>query len=308
MKLPVRALLALLLPLVLVGCLADSKIADKPWNAYIEPYSQSFELDGYRMRYLDVGEGEPVFLIHGFSSSVYGWKKTIEPLREAGFRVIAIDLPGMGASEIPPPDISPTVEYMASAVLRLADHLSIDRFSVVGASMGGGLTLYLTWKTPERIKRAAVMDPASFEQDAPGMLGLLKVPGLGAAMAETAGWWSVNASISQIAVRPGTVDKTFIDEYARPMAKPGYQQFIRRLFLEFFSDEFAQMVISYNTISRPLLIFWGEQDPWIPPEFGERLQKLVPGSELVKVDQCGHMPHLEYPEIVNPRVIEFFKK
>ncbi|MDP8223410.1 MAG: alpha/beta hydrolase [Candidatus Lernaella stagnicola] len=298
-------LLILTVAISLVGCLADSKVADKEWNAYVGPHRHDLALDGYKLHYIDIGRGEPVFLLHGFAANTYSWKRNAQPIVDAGFRVILVDLPGQGFSGVPPKNYAASVENIAGAVLQLADHLKLDKFNVVGVSMGGGLTLYLTWKHPDRIKRSVVLDPASFDQEVPLVLRMLTTPGLGAVLAEVNGRWTVENSLKKITVQRDFLTKTFVDEYTRPLTKPGFNQFIRRLMSDFFSPEFARMVANYDTIKRPMLIIWGKQDPWIPLEFGERLHALVPDSELLVIDDCGHMVQAERPEVVNPAVIDF---
>lgn len=293
---------------LLSGCLVDGKIADKTWNDYVGPHRHDVQLPNYKLHYIDIGEGEPVFMVHGFASSGYAWNNNAQYLQEAGFRIIMVDLPGQGFSPVPPKDFSPKVENIAASVIELADHLKIDRFSIVGASMGGGVTLFLTWKYPDRVKRATVIDPACFPMKVPTLLRAMNAPVVGAAVTQMAGRWSVQVAMQQNAYRDEVVTDTFVDEYARPMAKPGFRQYIARLANEFQSEEGLAMVDTYDRIQRPLLIIWGAHDSWVPPEFGPRLQALVPNSRLVPVEDAGHMPHIEQPQIVNPLLVEFLRE
>jgi len=277
------------------------------WNDFVQPFRHDLQREGYTLRYIDMGSGEPVFLLHGFASSTYCWNKNVKALSDAGFRTVVVDLPGQGQTDVPPESFDPRVENVAGEVLALADHLGIDRFSAVGASMGGGLTLFLSWNHADRVIRSVVIDPACFDQEKPWYLGLFTSPVVGSALAQFAGRWSVKSSLLDTVYDDDMVDDVFVDEYARPMAKPGYKAFLARLMDRFFSDRFREMSESYDRIGVPMLILWGLEDKWVPPEFGPRLNALVPDSRYVGVEKCGHMPHLEKPEFVNPLLVEFLR-
>jgi len=119
------------------------------------PYS--FDSDGVDIAYLDEGEGEPIFLVHGFASNAGtnwvfpGWVKT---LTEAGYRVIAHDNRGHGNSEKLYKSEYYTSMIMAEDVRRLMDHLDIRSAYVMGYSMGARISAYLCLNHPERVKAA----------------------------------------------------------------------------------------------------------------------------------------------------------
>lgn len=136
---------------------------------------QHFHHDGLRLAYLDSalpgGHGTPVLLIHGFASLIRinwigpGWVKN---LTEAGYRVIAIENRGHGASDKPHAPESYTTERMAADALALLDHLAISRAFVQGYSMGARISAFLTLAQPERVIGLAL-----------GGLGIHLVDGVG---------------------------------------------------------------------------------------------------------------------------------
>jgi len=118
---------------------------------------QFFDADGVRIRYVDVGEGDPVILLHGFALGVeMNWAATglLESL-SGEFRLIALDLRGHGKSDKPDESDGYGPEFV-NDVLRLMDHLGIGQAYVVGYSMGGRIALKLLTEHPERV-RAAVL-------------------------------------------------------------------------------------------------------------------------------------------------------
>lgn len=113
-----------------------------------------FSHDGFRLAYLDEGEGDPVLLLHGFASSVRvnwinpGWVKT---LREAGYRVVAFDHRGHGNSDksYEPADYTPS--QMAGDAVACLDHLGIGRAHVFGYSMGARVAAFMALADPARV-------------------------------------------------------------------------------------------------------------------------------------------------------------
>ena len=118
---------------------------------------QFFDAGGVRVRYLDVGTGEPVVLVHGFAVSYalnWGAPGVIEALSR-DYRVIALDVRGHGGSEKPHDDAR-YGEEMATDVIRLLDHLKIEKAHLVGYSMGAFITNKLVAGHPERIASATL--------------------------------------------------------------------------------------------------------------------------------------------------------
>lgn len=117
----------------------------------------SFDSDGVEIAYIDEGEGEPILLIHGFASNVeVNWVSTrwVSTLTSAGYRVIAMDNRGHGASQ----KLYDTEAYgaplMADDARRLLDHLGLERADVMGYSMGARISAFLSLQNPERVRSA----------------------------------------------------------------------------------------------------------------------------------------------------------
>jgi pimeloyl-ACP methyl ester carboxylesterase len=136
---------------------------------------QSFSSDGVRIAFVDLpnaeGGGDPVVLVHGFASNhAVNWLNTswATTLGRAGYRVIALDNRGHGASEKLYDPAAYASEVMADDVRRLMDHLAIDHAHVIGYSMGARITAHLALSDPERVRSAVL-----------GGLGIHLVEGVG---------------------------------------------------------------------------------------------------------------------------------
>src|SRR5262245_59092886 len=117
----------------------------------------TFSSDGVEIAYSDEGEGDPILLIHGFASNIQAnWRDTrwIKFLVDNGFRVIAIDNRGHGASQKLYDPAAYAGPAMAEDARRLLDHLGIKRADVMGYSMGARITAFLALAHPDRVRSA----------------------------------------------------------------------------------------------------------------------------------------------------------
>src|SRR5947199_312838 len=143
-----------LLALLLLGCVALRSFDEIRREA---PAGDFVRVGGQLVHAEQVGDGEPVVLLHGFGASAYSWRKVIPALAQ-GHRVVAIDLNGFGYTQRPRSRESYTREGQAKLVLDTLDALGIARAHVVGHSYGGGITLYLAARHPERFRSMVLVD------------------------------------------------------------------------------------------------------------------------------------------------------
>src|SRR6185436_2853588 len=136
---------------------------DVDWSESIDliphpEHSWFTRVGGVRIHYQEAGdESAPaIILIHGFISSTLIWSEVFLPLAAAGFRVIALDLPGYGDSE-KPPDARYTIDSQAYAVVGLMNRLGIDEATIVGASYGGAVPATIALDYPERVSRLVLV-------------------------------------------------------------------------------------------------------------------------------------------------------
>ena len=139
--------------------------------------TQHFDAQGFRIAYDDLGEGEPILLLHGFAADRrLNWKATgwYELLTRAGYRVIAADARGHGQSDKPSDPEAYRPEGIAGDTIRLMDHLKVRRAHLLGYSMGGRNAAWLLARHPGRFESGIiggaglnvlkVTDPARWEK------------------------------------------------------------------------------------------------------------------------------------------------
>jgi len=295
-------LLALFAALLVAGCGGAIGDGDLKWQKLTASHSRYMDMGGYKLHYLDMGQGRPVVMIHGFGDSTYCWHANVEALTKAGLRLILVDQPGLGKSGFPPAPYEYTVENQAKAILELCASLGLKRFSLVGSSMGGGVALFIAWHHTRLVERVALLDPACVE---PPGIRWMSLPGAGHVASVLGGRRSIGRALKSAYFKEKLVTEAAIDEYARPAQRPGYFKVLHALSRQYFSERFRGMAEAYSQIKAPVLIIWGQYDSWIPPEYGHRLNSALPNSNLEIILNAGHLPHQEKPEEVNRLLTDF---
>ena len=289
------------------ACKVSIGEGDNDWNEFVDAYRRDVDLGGYSMHFIDMGEGEPIVMVHGYGDSTYCWHENARSLLDAGFRVVLVDQPGLGRSGTPPEPYVYSIENQASAILSLLDRLEIERFDLVGSSMGGGISLLIGLNHPDRIRKIIVVDPACYRSTIHGFQRLLTVPGVRPVASALKGRWLIRHELRSVYFDKEKVDDVLVDEYCRAMNKSGFIEVLASLTQEYFSAVFLGMAARYGRMEPPVLIVWGELDTWVPLVDGERLHDRIPASQFEVIEKSGHLPHQERPEAFNPLIIEFLR-
>ncbi len=253
------------------------------------------------VRYVRAGQGPTVILIHGLASSIYTWAEVIGPL-STSFDVIALDLPGFGASS-QPGDLS--FNDLPRAVTALMDALQIKKAHFVGNSMGGAVSLLMAARQRERVDHVAILDSAGFRMRLSERPFMIKVLGSSAA-----GFFAdrlpirralTRVTLSHLMQDDGRVSAERIDEYLAPLLRPGALAASRALLRSPLDDAF---VSDLGLIEAKTLVVWGRFDPWLPETDADLFVARIKTARKVVMD-TGHMPQEEKPAEVARLVGEF---
>lgn len=253
------------------------------------------------IRYVRKGQGETLFLDDAPATEIYTWSDVIEPLSRS-FDVIALDLPGFGASS-QPADLS--FEELAGAVPGLMDALGVTRAHLVGNSLGGAVSLLLAARRPARVDHVVILDSAGFRmkrEERPFMIRFLG--------SRAAGFLGdrlpirrvlTTATLRHLIHDDTRVTAERIDEYTAPLLRPGALVSARSLLTSPLDERF---VPELGAIEAPTLVVWGRFDPWLPQEDADRFVSAIKGARKVTVE-TGHMPQEERPAEIARLVGEF---
>ncbi|MCW2990796.1 MAG: hypothetical protein JWM73_1390 [Solirubrobacterales bacterium] len=248
------------------------------------------ELHGHTVVYRVMGSGPPVVLIHGMVNSSRHWHAVAERLAER-HTVIAPDLVGHGDSATPRGDYS--LGAHATVIRDLLSALGIERATIVGHSLGGGVAMVFFWQFPERVERLALISSGGLGPEVSPLLRSAAIPGFRHVIGMVA-----NRLVIRLLRACGRQTRN-VARALRPLdtrgARDAFVQTLRAVI-----DVHGQRVSANDRLylldGMPTLVVWGERDRTIPIEHGIAAHEAVPGSRFVTLPDAAHFPHLEDPE------------
>lgn len=264
---------------------------------------------GVRIHYQEAGDEKapPMILIHGFISSTLIWSEVFLPLADAGFRVIAIDLPGYGYSD-KPVDGRYTIDAQAQAVFGLMDTLGIEKATIVGASYGGAVAATMALDSPERVDRLVLIGAVSSDEPKRKLLlRLSRLPVIGDIVTPLflGSRWVLRKRMEEMYRRIGApLDERMLEARHHLLATANMQRAMIRTVRHWSANRIAREA---SLIRQPTLLVWGEDDTHIPISQAYRLHDAIPDARLIIFRNCGHLPPTEYPEKFVEVVADFCK-
>lgn len=258
-----------------------------------------FYVRGTGVHYLEAGTGKPVLLLHGFGGSTFSFRHLI-PLLATKFRVIALDLKGFGYSDRPPnADYSETAQ--AQLVHDFMEQMGIAQAAIVGHSLGGSIALRLAATWPDKVERLVLVACAP-EQSRSPRAGRVVRPFLPLVAAFT----FQNPRIRKRLFRGVVYDTDFItDEVLQGYFLPFRIRGSMRALSKMMVDRAKDAPIPFERITHPVLLLWGADDRWIPPERGKQLQALLPNARFEVIPESGHLVLEGRPEEAGAIILDF---
>ncbi|KAJ4963854.1 hypothetical protein NE237_023793 [Protea cynaroides] len=275
---------------------------------------------GHRIHYVEQGDGFPIVLIHGFGASAFHWRYNIPELAK-GYKVYAIDLLGFGWSD------KAMIEYDAMVWRdQVADFLKEivkEPAVLVGNSLGGFTALVTAADLPEEVAAVALLNSAGQFGDASGetdtsseetflqkfLLKPLKEVFqrivLGFLFWQSKQPARVKSVLQSVYINATNVDDYLVESITRPAADPNAGEVYYRLMTRFMSNQTKYKLDSVlSRLTCPLLLLWGDLDPWVGPAKALRIKEFYANTSLVNL-QAGHCPHDEVPEEVNKALVNW---
>lgn len=246
------------------------------------------------------GHGPALVLMHGGAGSWTHWMRNIPALRER-FTVSALDLPGCGDSFRVPDAIDDDayIEIVCDAIGAIAGDGRID---LAGFSFGAVLSAMVAARTPERIRRLALVAPGGFGHAVGRMLDLQKIPGEGASDRERRAVLRHNLLVMMFA-RPESADDATLDIHHANVIRAQFDS--RRFSL----SEHTRRALP--AIEAPTLVIFGDKDNLAWPSVDARLELCRAGKPDIRtalVPGAGHWVQYEAPDAVNRLLIDFFSR
>jgi pimeloyl-ACP methyl ester carboxylesterase len=254
------------------------------------------------------GHGPPILLIHGFGASSFTWSKIVSPLA-VHYTIITLDLKGFGRSR-KPQDGRYSLRDHAAAVLKVIEALGLNGLTIIGHSMGGGVALLvamtLEQEAPRRLRRLVLIDSIACPQRVPLFLAVLRLPVLGPLVIRLVpATWSARYILNIAYFDRSKIERAFVKTYAEPLRCYSGRAALIATARALIPPDIDQLVAQYRTIRTPVLLLWGRQDCIVPLSIASRLEEAMPTASLRVLDQCGHIPQEEWPDLTSSILQEF---
>lgn len=275
---------------------------------------------GHRIHYVEQGEGPPIVLIHGFGASAFHWRYNIPELSKK-YKVYALDLLGFGWSE------KALVEYDAliwrDQVVDFLKEIVKEPAIVVGNSLGGFTALAAAAASlPEKVTGVVLLnsagqfgdpDPNPIQSEDNPLEKFIVKPLKEVFQRVVLGFlfWQakqptrVTSVLKSVYINSSNVDDYLVESITQPASDPNAGEVYYRLMTRFMSNQKKYTLDSLlSKLSCPLLLVWGDLDPWVGPTKAMKIKEFYPNTTVVNL-QAGHCPHDEVPELVNSALLDW---
>jgi len=275
-------------------------LPDFPFRAHYH------DVDGLRLARLDEGDGPPVVLFHGEPTWSFLWRKVIPPVRDAGFRCVAPDLPGFGRSDKPKDLGWYSYDRHVEVMARLLEELDIRDATVVVHDWGGAIGLRLAVEHPERISRFVAMDTGLFT-------GRQRMSDAWMAFHDFVER-TEDIPISLLVRRacktdPGDdVAAAYDAPFPAPESKAGARAFPLLIPLEPDApgaEAGRRVLAALKEDRRPTLMLWADSDPVLPVKTGERFAEAIGRDGLEIIPDASHFLQEDQGELIGRRIAEW---
>lgn len=253
---------------------------------------ESFEtFDGCKIRMLRGGKGTPLLYLHG-ARGLSAWVPFMEKLSQS-FDVIVPEHPGFGASDTP--EWLDNIGDLAYFYLDVIEVLKLDRITLVGSSLGGWLAAEIAVRSTEKLQSLVLSAAAGIH-----VKGLSKGDFFLWSREEGArNLFHDQKLAEQMLAQPVSEEQQMAEAKNRlTTAKLGWQP-------RLYNPHLYKWL---HRIDVPTLLLWGDDDKVIPPGYGPAFQKLIPGSKLEVIKNCGHLPQVEHTDEFVDKIAAFAKE
>lgn len=277
----------------------------------------TWKWQNHQIKYIVKGTGLPLVLVHGFGASIGHWRKNIPALTEGGYRVFALDLLGFGGSDKAPVDYS--VELWQQ-LLKDFWHEHIQTPAVfIGNSIGALLSLAIAAYHPEIVAGGVLLNCAGGLNHRPEELhfplrqimtiftNVVSSPGLGPFLFDRIRQkHRIRNTLRQVYGNKAAITDELVELLYQPSCDPGAQKVFASIVTAPPGPKPTELL---PLVQCPLLVLWGEDDPWTPLSGGRIFQEFARSQPIkfISIPKTGHCPHDERPEVVNPLILDWLK-
>jgi len=243
------------------------------WNFKIVE-EKKINIKGLKINYKIIGEGKPLLILHGWGSRSDNWQKVGELLSARGIKVIIPDLPGFGASNNPKTAWS--IDDYCDFIEEFIKILNLEKFSLLGHSFGGSLSIKCSLRFPEKIEKLFLVSAACFRRNGFKKRALFII-----------------AKIFKVFSFVPFLRKAFYKFIVRKSDYPYTQGIMKDIYLKIIKTDLSDIL---EKVKIPTVIIWGEKDKITPLRQGKIINQRIKNSQLRIISKVGHDLNLKNPE------------
>ena len=240
-------------------------------------------------QYLEAGEGTPIIILHGLMGNLSNFEGVFDYFPKKKYKILMPQLP---IYELPL--LKTSVKSLAIFVKSFLEYKKIDKYLLMGNSLGGHIALYFSKMYPENVLGMILTGSSGLYENA-----------MGGSFPRRGDYEYVEKKVKDVFYDDAIATKEIIDEtYATINDR---SKLIRTLAL-------AKSAIRHNMakdlplMKMPVCLVWGKNDKVTPPEVADEFNSLLPNSELFWIDKCGHAPMMEHPNVFNEILDKWLSK
>ncbi|MFN5188840.1 MAG: alpha/beta fold hydrolase [Chitinophagia bacterium] len=291
---------------LLSSCDSDIPVAQLKAK-YLKPNSAFIDIDGVSVHYIMEGRIEdslPIVFIHGTSASLHTWD-TLSSLLKNNKKIIRLDLPAFGLTG--PNRLNQyNFNFYNQFLDEFLSKLNVTKCIVAGNSLGGSIAWNYAIASPNNVKQLILLDASGYpKKDEKGSLGfkLAGIPVLNQALKHISPISLIRKSLEDAFYNKSLVTEKMVQQYHDMLLREGN----RAALLELFQHPMKADPAKIKTITQPTLIIWGKQDQLISYKNAALFKQDIQNSQMLVLDNVGHIPMEEAPNQVVTAILGFIK-
>ena len=268
--------------------------------------TKTAQLDGLRLAYRDLGDGPPVLLLHGWPTSSFLWREVMRPIAQAN-RVVALDLPGFGASD-KPVGIRYSFDFFGRTLDLFLAHLGIDQLGLAVHDLGGPVGLHWALNRPGRLTKLALLNTLVYPEFSEAVKEFVRAcatPGLREQITSPAGLESI---LRDGLADPAKLSPEVLAAVQEPFRTPETRRTLADAGIGVSRKGFVQIARRLPALRIPVRVVYGSRDRVLPDvaDTMARVKADLPQADVTTLPDCGHFLQEDAPEEVGALLARFF--